>query len=247
MIKTIFLFVLLFGLSSLIKSQILEEPHYFIGPDEMHVYKQSNDTLYTSTTFSLQPFNIKKYKNHYKIWNIAEKSSDFIVMKLETLDSISLTRDPYPEDRFKILIYKKKTKSELLLLRDISRLTKEEMRNYNIGSIQLENNFGVSLYSLSYMKELLKLKKVRNKKDAEKVNNELNNPKYLTIIENYKDQNKLPDLYASTLLAILINTACLKLGYSPIGASIIMNIINSNKKLKEKEMIIDEFYKLVDP
>lgn len=66
--KKIFVLTILFNLSYLIKSQLLfNEPYYFVGSDEMHVYKQSNDTLYTSTTFSLQPFNLKKYKSHYKI------------------------------------------------------------------------------------------------------------------------------------------------------------------------------------
>ncbi len=45
--KNILSFLLL-GLFSLINSQIFNEPYYFIGPDEMHVYKQSHDTLYVS-------------------------------------------------------------------------------------------------------------------------------------------------------------------------------------------------------
>jgi hypothetical protein len=243
--KIFFLFLL--SLFHSINSQVFKEPYYFIGPDEMHVYKQSHDTLYTSTTFSLQSTNIKKYKSHYKIWDVIEKSTDYIVLKLENLDSIPLTTEPYPEDRFRISFYKKKNKNELLLLRDISHLTKEAMINYNIDSIQLENNFGMSLYSLSYMKELLRLKKVKTKNDAEEINNELKDSRYLTMVENYKIQNKLLDPYASILAATLINTACLKLGYSPIGASVLMNIINSDKKPKEKEKIIDEFYKRINP
>lgn len=244
--KKIFILLLL-NLIYPIKSQVFKEPYYFIGPDEMHVYKQSNDTLYASTTFSLEPFNLKKYRSHYKIWDIIEKSPDVIIVKLESLDSISLTTKPYPEDRFRISVYKKKNKDELLLLRDVFHLAKEVMVNYNIDSIQLENNFGMSLYSLSHMKELLRLKKVKTKKDADEINNELNDSRYLTMVENYKVQNKLSDPYASILAANLINTACLKLGYSPIGASFIINILNSDKTQKEKENIINEFYKRVNP
>ncbi|ALR31957.1 hypothetical protein ATE47_16170 [Chryseobacterium sp. IHB B 17019] len=240
-------FIFLLSLYSLINSQVFKEPYYFIGPDEMHVYKQSHDTLYASTTFSLEPFNINKYKSHYKIWDVTEKPSDFIVIKLETLDSIPLTTKPYPEDRFKISIYKNKNGKELIMVRDINHLTKQAMINYNTDTIQLKNNIGMNLYSLSYMKELIKLKKVITKKDTDKIDNELNDPKYIAFIENYKLENKLPDPYASILTASLINTACLNLGYSPIGASFSMNIINSNKKLKEKEKIIDEFYKRINP
>jgi len=115
---------------------------------------QSNDTLYASTTFSLEPFNTEKYKNHYKIWSVDEKRSDFIIIKLESLDSTPLTTDPYPEDRFKISVYKKKNEKELMLIRDIQHLTKEGMAKYNTDTIQSNNNLGMNLYSLSYMKEL---------------------------------------------------------------------------------------------
>jgi len=244
--KKFFLFFFLLGLFYSINSQLFKEPYYFIDPDEMHVYKQSHDTLYTSTTFSLQSFDeidINKYKGHYKIWDIAEKQPDYLVIKLESLDSIPLTTDPYPIDRFSISIYKKKNINEYSIIRDISHLTKEAMINYKTDTIQLENNFEMSLYKLSYMKESLKLKKVKTKADADKINNELNNPKYLTIIENYKEHNKLPDPYAAILKATLINKACLNLGYTPIGASFAMGILNSDKKIKEKGNIIEGFYK----
>ncbi|WP_449401481.1 hypothetical protein [Chryseobacterium wanjuense] len=156
-------------------------------------------------------------------------------MKLESLDSIPLTTDPYPEDRFKIFIYKKKNEKELTMVRSINHLTKEKMANYNTDTIQSKGNLGMNLYNLSRMKELLKLKKINTKKDVNKINNELNDPKYLTFIEDYKKENKLFDPYASILTANLINAACLNLGYSPIGASFSMNIINSNKTTKEKK------------
>lgn len=245
--KKIFLLTIVFNLSYLIKSQrIFNEPYYFVGPDEMYVYKQSNDTLYTSTTFSLQSFNLKKYKSHYKILNIAEKPSSFIVMKVESIDSIPLTTVPYPEDRFKIFIYKKNNEKELLLIRNVNDLTKEKMTNYNTDTIQSKNNFGMNLYSLSYMKELLKLKRIKIKKDVDEINNELNHPKYLIITENFIKHNRILDPYASILTATLINTACLHLGYSPIGASFSMSILNSDREQKEKEKIIKEFYKHID-
>ena len=242
--------ILLLNSFSLIDSQTFREVHYFVGTDEMYVYKQSHDTLYTSTTFSLEPFNTKKYKSHYKIWDVIEneKSSDFIVMKLESLDSIPLTTDPYPKDRFKISVYKKKNKQEIILLMNVLNLTKDQMMNYNIDFTQLKNDFGMNLYSLSYMKELLKLKKVTTKKDVDKIDDELNKPKYLAFTENYIKENKLSDPYASILTASLINTTCLSMGYSPIGASFSMNIINSdNKNSRKKEKIINEFYIRVNP
>ncbi|AYZ14595.1 hypothetical protein EGY05_22895 [Chryseobacterium arthrosphaerae] len=244
--KEKFIFILLLFFNS-INSQIFTESYYFIGSDEMHVCKQSHDTLYVSTTFSLSAFNTKKYRSHYKIWEVMDKSTDFIAIKLESLDSIPLTTNPFPEDRFKISIYKRVNEKEIKLINDISHLTKEKMTNYNMETIQFKNNFGMDMYSLSHMKELLKLKKVANKKDVHKIDNELNKSKYLKLIEDYKKQNQLSDPYASILTATLINTACLNLGYCPIGASFSMNIINSNKKTEDKQKIINEFYKRISP
>lgn len=235
------LLILLLVINININSQIFKEPYYFVGPDEMHVYKKSNDTLYTSTTFSVKLPEATKYRGHYKIWSVKENSSDITIMRLENLDSIPLTTNPYPEDRFRIFVFKKNSEKEAVLINDIGHLTKQELANYNTDTIQSKKIIGMKLYSLSYIKELMKLKRVANKSDVDKINNELNNPKYLNLIEDYKKGNKLSDPYASILAADLINTACLNLGYSPIGASFSMNIINSDKKDKEK--IIKEFYK----
>lgn len=228
-------------------AQIFKEPYYFIGPDEMYVYKSSNDTLYTSTTFSLQQLTTKKYRNHYKIWDVKENPSDMVIMKVESLDSIPLTTEPYPDDRFRIFVYKKNGNKELTIINNISHLTKQKMTGYNTDTIQSKTSIGMKLYSLTYMKEFLMLKKVVTKKDVDKINEELNDPKYLTFVEDYKKENKLFDPYASILTANLINTACLNLGYNPIGASFSINIINSNKKAKEKEKIINEFYRRLNP
>lgn len=241
------LFIISFVFLSTINAQIFKEPYYFIGPDEMHVYKSSNDTLYTSTTFSLQQPTTKKYRNHYKIWDVKENPSDMVIMKLESLDSIPLTTEPYPDDRFRIFVYKKNGNKELTIINNISHLTKQKMTDYNTDTIQSKTSIGMKLYSLTYMKEFLMLKKVVTKKDVDKINEELNDPKYLTFVEDYKKEIKLFDPYASILTANLINTACLNLGYSPIGASFSMNIINSNKKAKEKEKIINEFYRRLNP
>ncbi len=230
-----------------VNSQVFKEPYYFVGSDEMYVFKQSHDTLYTSTTFSLRPYNTKKFKNHYKIWGVNKKPLDLLIVKLESLDSIPLTTDYYPNDRFRIFVFKVKNEKTLTMIGDINHLTKQKMMDYNTDSIQSKLNLGMDLHSLSYMKELLKLKKVNTKKDVDKINNELDNPKYLAFIENYKNENMLPDPYASILKANLINKACLNLGYSPIGASFLINIISSNKTDREKEQIINEFYKQMNP
>lgn len=243
--KNLLIFLLIS--SNYISAQIFKQPYYFIGQDEMHVFTQSNDTLYASTTFSLEHFNIEKYKKHYKIRSVNENQSELLIVKLESLDSILLTTDPYPEDRFKISVYQRKNEKEITLIKDIEHLTKERMEHYHTDSIKSNDNVGMNLYSLSYMKELLNLKKVKSKKDMDKINQELNHPKYLEFLKNYIKQSKLSDPYASILNANLINSACLNLGYSPIGASFIMGIIKSNKSREKKEKIINEFYSRINP
>lgn len=242
----ILFFVIFFGL---LKSQeFIDEPYYFIGVDEMHVYKQSNDTLYNFTTFSVKSDSKLNFKrNHYKIWKNENIGKGFFALKLEKLNTIPLTIKPYPEERFNIFIYKK-TPKEISFIKQITQLTKNEMQNYRLDTIHSNDEYGQTYYSLTYMNELLKLKRVKTKKDAEIINNELNNPEYLKIAEDYQKNNKMPEMYASGLMAMLINKASLKVGYSPIGASVVMNIISSRMYDEDKKRkIIAEYYEKINP
>ncbi|GEM_PF-988470 len=243
-----FLIIILLLLYSLLKSQtFISEPYFFIGPDEMSVYKQSNDTLINYSSYSIEPVSkMDRVRSRYRIWGNKKIDDGVYALKIERLDSIPLRPDPLPENRFKIIIYKKINKA-IIFLNAKEQLTKTEMLNYNTDTVAYKNNFGFTYYSLSKMRDFRKLKKVKTIKDVETINNELSNPKYLLVIEDYKANLKLADPYASGLMATIVNQACIETGYSPVGASVLMRILSSPKSVEEKEKIVEEYYLKINP
>lgn len=247
-LKLIFFLIILFNFS---KSQkFIDQTYYFIGPDEMNIYKQSNDTLYNYTSYSFQePKKNDRIKMHFKILENQKlkKDEEVFALKIERLDSIPLTTEPFPEDRFKILIYKKMD-NEIAMLNEKSGLTKTQIETYKVDTINYRNNFGLMYYSKNRMIEFSKLKKIKTSDDVKIINDEMNKPKYLLLAEDYQKNIKVPDGYASGLIATIINKSCLETGYSPIGAGVLINILSSDRFTKlEKTNMIKEYYEKINP
>ncbi|MDV2446065.1 hypothetical protein CMU93_00945 [Elizabethkingia anophelis] len=231
--------LLLCSLFSVEAQSFIKEPYYIIGPDEMYKLVQSNDTLFVMPTFNMKNFPLKKenYKDHYKIWGVQSYKDKGLVLKLEKLDSIQLTDNPYPEERFNIWVYGKPSGKELPLEREYPQLTRKQMEEFPIQDSLFLNEYALTYFSESYMKELSKRKNVRTQKDADAIDQEIkrNESEYVKIIENYKNSKMIRDMYNSGLIATLTNKACLDLGHNPIGANRILNILRSNKTPEEKQ------------
>ncbi|MCT3734859.1 hypothetical protein [Elizabethkingia anophelis] len=238
--KKIHITIFLFTCISFLKSQnFIKEPYYIIGADEMYKLVQSNDTLYVLPTVSMKKIYPKKenYKDHYRIWGVQSYKDKGFVLKLEKLDSIQLTNNPYPKERFNIWVYGKSSGKELPLEREYPQLTRKQMEEFPIQDSLFSNEYALTYFSESYMKELSKRKNVRTQKDADAIDQEMkrNESEYIKIIENYKNSKMIRDMYNSGLIATLTNKACLDLGYNPIGANRILNILRSNKTPEEKQ------------
>ncbi|HFK5529441.1 TPA: hypothetical protein ACGZ99_003524 [Elizabethkingia anophelis] len=237
--KKTYLIIFLLILIPFLKAQnFIKEPYYIIGPDEMYKLVQSNDTLYVMPTFNMKNLSLKKgnYQNHYKIWGVQSYKDKGFVLKLEKLDSIQLTDNPYPEERFNIWVYGKPSGKELPLEREYPQLTRKQMEEFPIQDSLFSNEYALTYFSENYMKELSKRKNVRTQKDADAIDQEMkrNEPEYKKIIENYKNSKMIQDMYNSGLIATLTNKACLDLGYNPIGANRILRILRSNRTPEEK-------------
>ncbi|HAY3538662.1 hypothetical protein HZP95_00880 [Elizabethkingia anophelis] len=241
--KRLYLIILLFILLPFLKAQnFIKEPYYIIGPDEMYKLVQSNDTLYVMPTFNMKNLSLKKgnYQDHYKIWGVQSYKDKGFVLKLEKLDSIQLTDNPYPEERFNIWVYGKPGEKELPLEREYPQLTRKQMEEFPIQDSLFSNEYALTYFSESYMKELSKRKNVRTQKDADAIDQEMerNKSEYIKIIENYKSSKMIRDMYNSGLIATLTNKACLDLGYNPIGANRILRILRSKRTPEEKRNAI---------
>jgi len=230
-----FIFLFLFGF---LKSQsFIDEPYYTIGNDEMSILIPSNDTIYEHSLLSIRlPQKKEGLNKHFKILkNEKIDSTDNVyALKTERLDTIPLTTEPYPEDRFSIFIYKKRP-DEIVFLNEKNNLTKAEIMNYKTDTIAYKNNFGFTSYSQTKVEGFSKMKRVETQADSDLIVGMLEKPEYLAMIMDYKKNLKLGDMYASGLMATLLVKACLENGFSPLGAGRVINILHSPRYSEEEK------------
>jgi len=228
MIGKIFLSVILLTLSelNLHAQQILKDDYYMVSVDDTKMYKQSNDTLYQyKCSPDFKPFLSLKPTSHYKILGYQVKSG-YTILKLEQLDTIPLTSDPYPLTRYYVLAFNKitaDTTGQLMLFRG---LTKAELDKIEVPD--LKDKFFSTLISGSYKKRLANLKSVNSKQDAATIIATLQSDKYNSIIMRYKSTD-IHDMYNSIINAELLYHSCVDNGYNPINAHNKIGVI-----LKEK-------------
>lgn len=212
----------------------IKEPYYTIGSDEMSYYYQSKDTLYVYNCDQVITGKPKsKYVSHYKIWDVIEKSPNYLAVKLETLDSLIMSENPYPENRFSINIFKRINTNELSLERRIWSLRNNEMKDYPIVDSLFVNDFGSVFFSQSYVERFSKLKEISTKDDVGVLLKEMDSKENKQKIKTYENSNM--SLFISGFMETLISKACIKLGYNPINATIILGKLVSEYPLEKKE------------
>ncbi len=229
MYKTLF-YLLLISLIGCAKGQFnLKQDYKFIGIDgEVRKLHKRNDTIYLYKCFIDRPC-IENSREHYKIVS-SITDNEITVFKLEKLDSLQMTNDPYPETRYSLLILKNISNKELGVLQQNFGLTKNQIDTLHIVDAKLfKDKFFFTFFSDVYYNELFALKKIITKTDAEEVVEEIKNPKYKHLIDTYT-KTKVYDMYASGITAELLNKACIEKGFSPIGAGIMINKLMKDEK-----------------
>ena len=148
--------ILLFILPQISFSQvpkILQKDYSFLVTDgEVIQLHQSNDTLYELKCYINKPCEPRP-KDHYKI--ISSKSLEgFIILKLESLDTIYLTTDPYPDTRYQLLAIKVYDSSKLGYLTLSNGLTRKQLDTTTTNISLLKDKFFFTYFSDGYLKEL---------------------------------------------------------------------------------------------
>ena len=195
--------------------RIFKADYYAVSTDDTHLFRQSNDTLYlykSSPNFVQLPR--LKASDHYKIHNV-KTLFNFSILKLEKLDTIQLTTDPYPLKRYFVLVLKNindNTAGQLMLY---SRLLKEELNKVVIPDLSAK--FFSTLVSEKYKKELMGLKPIVTKQDVDVILNDMKSDKYKTVIEQYKATNT-NDMYNFLISSEMLYLSCINNGYNPINA-----------------------------
>jgi hypothetical protein len=211
--------ILLFILPQISFSQvpkILQKDYSFLVTDgEVIKLHQSNDTLYELKCYINKPCEPRP-KDHYKI--ISSKSLEgFIILKLESLDTIYLTTDPYPDTRYQLLAIKVYDSSKLGYLTLSNGLTRKQLDTTTTNISLLKDKFFFTYFSDGYLKELSTLKKITTKDEVKEIMETAQKEDFKILAEKYKKTN-INDMYAAGFTAEILNLACIAMGFNPIGA-----------------------------
>lgn len=229
--KKVLILFLFFPIFEFTEGQnILTQDYSFLGTDgEVSKIRQSNDTLYYFHCYIDRPCQPNP-ESHSKILGY-NTSGDFTIFKLEGLDSIPLTTDPYPETRYSLLALKTINSKQLGVLPLKSGLTRQQIDTIKTDIESLKDKFFFTYFSNSYLMELSTLKKVTTMEDAEAIIDFVKSGKFTHLVERYS-KTKIFDLYGSGFSAELLNRACIEKGYNPIGAGRSINNLMREKKKK---------------
>lgn len=159
--------------------------------------------------------------HQYRIIRI-ETAAPITVLYLESLDSITLSTDPYPANRFSLLAINKSDSNKIGYL-DLNRgFTRADIDTMRLDPLSLKDKFFFSWYGNRYLKVLSVNRKMKTKEDAQSILDLVKSGRFKTLIDQY--QKTAPsDLYGSGLTAELFTRACIEKKIDPVGAGILFN------------------------
>ena len=203
------------GCSQEQKPLLYQDYSFLVTDGEVTKLHRSNDTLYELKCYIDQPCQPKPAK-HYKILS-SNKTGDFTIIKVERLDTIPLTSDPYPAARYYVLALKDVSDKQLGYLPLVFSVTKKQLDTIQTNGQSLEGKFFFTYFSDSYLKELSTLKKLTTKDEVSQIIQAAKSEKYKPLAQSYAN-TETKDMYNAGFSAELLSRVCIENGYSPIGA-----------------------------
>lgn len=220
----LFYYVLFFFIStscSFERQKRVSGDFYFVMNDgEVTKLSLGSDTVFEYKCYATKEC-VEKPQKHYKIVDGTFKEGKYL-LKLERLDTIQLTKYPYPDNRFSILILNQIDSNRISFIQQLYGLNKNDISKNYVDTFETKNKFGFTYYSSNYYEKLKKLKIISNKNEVEQIISVIKTKKFVQLIELYKVSHP-SDMYAAGLSAELLNQACIDLGFNPIGAGTIIN------------------------
>lgn len=221
--KTLFILLLLPFVGCSQGQKLLVQDYSFLGTDgEVTKLHQSNDTLYELKCYIDQPCQPRP-KAHYKILSY-NRNEEFVILKLERLDTLALTPNPYPVTRYSLLALEHIDNKQLGYLPLSLGLTRQRLDTVQTDFKSLKEKFFFTFFGDTYLKELSSLKKVITKDDVQEIIEITKGDDYKMLVEKYS-KTETRDMYASGLSAEILNRACIEKGFSPIGAGRAINTL----------------------
>jgi hypothetical protein len=205
---TIFVFIS----NNVFSQNLLDDTYYFVNGTELFGIKKSNDTIFEfkcNSDFKCS----EKYRKKFKILKtktIGQKE----ILAIERIDSIPLTTNPIPDDRYKIIGFEKIEKGKLKFINEAKSYTLDSLSAIPFEIRILNDKFGFTYYTESFLTELETEYEISTEL-AEQIFSDLKNN--VEQVELYK-KTKTGDIYGSGITAELIATEMIKLKLSPLNA-----------------------------
>ena len=197
--------------------EILKSKYYFINGEKVFSLQKSNDTLYAFKCTS--DFNCaKKARDHYKILKSKQDGNRYLFV-VEKLDSLQLTTNPIREQRFKLIGFEKTSESEIKIINEARSFTKDSIAKIPFELKYLDNKFGSTYYTESYLKSFRTDYIITPEIAKEIVEACKNNTKVITQYQNTITR----DMYHTAIAAELLTLEMIKRNLSPIHAKQKMN------------------------
>lgn len=191
---------------------LLDDKYYFVNGTELFGIKKSNDTIFEfkcNSDFKCSD----KYRKKFKILKskiIGQKE----ILAIERIDSIPLSSNPIPADRYKVIGFEKIDKGKLKFINEAKSYTLDSLSAIPFEIQFLNEKFGFTYYTESFLTELQTEYEISTAQAERILSNIKNN---IEIVELYK-KTETGDIYASGITAELIAIEMIKLNLSPLNA-----------------------------
>ena len=210
--KSLLITLILLISNSVISQNLLNEKYYFVNGTELFGIKKSNDTIFE---FKCNPnFNCSdRYRKKFKILKnkIIENKQ---ILAIERIDSIPLSTNPIPADRYKIIGFEKIQKGKLKFINEAKTYTLDSLSAIPFEIEFLKDKFGFTYYTESFLTEL----ETDYNISAEQAERVMSNFKNYTERLKLYEKTKTGDIYRSGIMAELIAAEMIKLNLSPLQA-----------------------------
>lgn len=207
---------------------ILEKPYSFIIADgEISRLQQRNDTLQwlhgrlydVSQTKNLIALEWEVSKQ-YKIRTSQHKDSLWY-LALERLDSILLSTDPLPEDRFSVIALHQGNGQQIGIVQLAIGLNEQALDSTVSSFIDHKELFFTTYFCDAQWRVFGSLRTIETKDDALQIREKLQSDEVKDWLRLY-ESNPVKDIYGTGLTTELLNRVSIAMGYNPIGASKIL-------------------------
>ena len=210
----LFLLPLLLGCYNSKNNFALREGVYFPHTSgQMSKMILKRDSLFS---YHINGMGIEKLSD-ISIVNIVKGNDRVEILKGVKVKTPGLNSRQSDINRYTYFVFSVRNKNEVKLVYGESYPTEEEVDSI-LNSIDTARQFGLTFYRRSYFDTFNQLKAISSKSDYETIYKYLNSEEAQMIVEEFNKQGMIP-IYGWSLTSELLNQACLKNGYNPLGAA----------------------------